>query len=298
MSRWLSAEWVSLLFTRHPTAVTALSLPHEIVSVSVCGYNRTLPLPVPVITYTSALLFPPLCLTLILRSRLLCQPRNPSQPRPYSRHSLSSPWPFINCMPLAHWMPTLLDVLAACLCLSGIFSRHNCFVKQLPRQWWHCFVEKTACGHGSAFYYCCMNAISCRFTSWTGHLSGQIYVFARIDDTFLWVFIFFTLKYIHIYLEREGERDSVYTERECIFIWSHFVKSHSILSHPNLKIPSCFASTYAPLGMRTFWSRSRWDLAVAAGLQPLTETLSVIVWPRVINKTDFPICLLGLYMGV
>lgn len=244
MSRWLSSEWVSLLFTRHPTVVTALSLAHEIVSVSVCGYNRTLPLPVPVITYTSALLFPPLCLTLILRSRLPCQPRNPRQPRPYSRHSLSSPWPFINCIPLAHWMPTLLDVLAACLCLSGIFSRHNRFVKQLPRQWWHCFVEKTACGHGSAFYYCCTNAISCRFTSWTGHLSGQIYVFARIHYTFLWVFIFFTLKYIHIYRERERERETVCIRRESVYLYvvilSNLIPSNLILiskCHQVLHLP-------------------------------------------------------------
>lgn len=125
MSWWLSLEWVSLLCSCWPAVVRTLSLALEIVSVSVCGYNRTLPLPVPVITYTSALLFPPLCLTLILRSRLPCQPRNPSQSQPYSRHSLSSPWPFINCIPLAQWMPTLLDVLAVCLCLSRIFSHHN-----------------------------------------------------------------------------------------------------------------------------------------------------------------------------
>lgn len=127
MSWWLSLESVSVLFTCYPTVVRMLWLALEIVSVSVCGDNRTLPLPVPVITYTSALLFPPLCLTLILCSRLPCQPRNPSGSQLYSRHSLSSPWPFINCIPLAHWMPTLLDVLAVCLCLSCIFSHHNCF---------------------------------------------------------------------------------------------------------------------------------------------------------------------------
>lgn len=59
----------------------------------------------------------------------LCQPGNAGQPQPFSLPSLSSPSPFINRIPLAHWIPTLLDVspmLPACLCLSRIFFCHNC----------------------------------------------------------------------------------------------------------------------------------------------------------------------------